>query len=544
MQMEKRVTRKEVNVYVDGNDGSKSARPTSSKFANQGKNLIVGSSTYSIPDPEALAAKYGIETALSSSKDASAAQYEVDLQQKEQKIQQLESAVLTMKSKIEEKNRKIEHLCVLIEALEPTPGINPGKYQQILEEKILEGEVDLRDSKIVSLAKKSHKLTMQVNKEKTINTQLNEEINDWKRRFEGLLDEYEKAKNIIQQKNETKVYNRSSLLGGRDISQSPLKDGEGGDEATAAIIQALQKQVKETSKTIDELKRKMKELSDENTKLMATLKKEIGDGISLEQAVDGGWRGRAQQIVMLKAKIKQLESNQGNANASTFSSGTRRGGRAGVETMDVDSKAEESLQEMSRERRQIVEALTEERIKLIESNQSLEKKNTAQKARIQILENEVRKIKENITVALDKSNNDDQLIEVLREEINRLQGKLQSNQRMTQDLQQKVQHHKKTANALMNASLGGSGGGNNTGHFSSYDDSMLATSQSLHQSLHHLHHLPPPSAPNEQEWLQKEQQYQAEINRLQRLCRNQAEQLDSQDTTIKDLRKHMKPTPY
>lgn len=124
-------------------------------------------------------------------------------------------------------------------------------------------------------------------------------------------------------------------------------------------------------------------------------------------------------------------------------------------------------------------------------------------------------------MALDKSNNDDQLIEVLREEINRLQGKLQSNQRMTQDLQQKVQHHKKTANALMNASLGGSGGGNNTGHFSSYDDSMLATSQSLHQSLHHLHHLPPPSAPNEQEWLQKEQQYQAEINRLQRLCRNQ-----------------------
>lgn len=67
--------------------------------------------------------------------------------------------------------------------------------------------------------------------------------------------------------------------------------------------------------------------------------------------------------------------------------------------MDVDSKAEESLQEMSRERRQIVEALTEERIKLIESNQSLEKKNTAQKARIQILENEVRKIKENITVS-------------------------------------------------------------------------------------------------------------------------------------------------
>lgn len=39
----------------------------------------------------------------------------------------------------------------------------------------------------------------------------------------------------------------------------------------------------------------------------------------------------------------------------------------------------------------------------------------------------------------------------------------------------------------------------------------------------------------------KNQEYENEIRRLERLCRNQAEQLDSQDITIRDLRKKLNP---
>ena len=310
--MEKKVTRKEANIYVNSS-GATTDRPlsssSSSKLAAQGKNLIIGNSTYSIPDPEALAAKYGVETNASIShakNNAMMEGYEVEIQQKNQQIQQLEGAVYSMKSKIEEKNRKIEHLCVLLEALEPIPGMNPAKYQELLQNQIAEGLVDLRDSKIVNLAKKSHNLTMLLNKERTTNSQLTTEVQEWKKRHENILEEMEKLRLLVQQKNETKVYNRSHLIGNSSsITTTPTKNGDETHtiEDSSQVIQSLQKQVKDAHRQVEEMKRKMKEIQDENQKLTATLKKEIGEGVTLDQAVDSGWRGRAQQIVMLKAKV-------------------------------------------------------------------------------------------------------------------------------------------------------------------------------------------------------------------------------------------------
>lgn len=98
--------------------------------------------------------------------------------------------------------------------------------------------------------------------------------------------------------------------------------------------------------------------------------------------------------------------------------------KSGGNGEDVDSKAEEGLQEMSRERRQVVEQLIEERMQLLEANTSLEKKSTAQKARISILENDIRKVKDSLTVVIEKSQNDDELLEALKKEYQKVQGKL------------------------------------------------------------------------------------------------------------------------
>jgi chromosome segregation ATPase len=300
--MEGKVTRKEVNVFVDGNKGNN--RPISStRLASQGKNLIVGNTSYDIPDPNSLAAKYGIESDHKLSSAASQ-QLELEVQRKDQHINELESAVSSLKHKVEEKNRKIENLCVMLEAVEPTPGINPSKLQEVLQGRIAEDEVDLRDGKIVSLAKKSHKLTMQVNKERTVNSQLSDEISEWKRRYEILVNELETVRNNLQQKNETKIFTRSQLESkskGADADRSPA------GEDSSANNPLLQKQLKESLKMVDELKKKNKELHDENATLTKTLKKEIGDNISVEQAVDSGWRGRSQQIIMLKSKVSQSE---------------------------------------------------------------------------------------------------------------------------------------------------------------------------------------------------------------------------------------------
>jgi chromosome segregation ATPase len=108
------------------------------------------------------------------------------------------------------------------------------------------------------------------------------------------------------------------------------------------------------------------------------------------------------------------------------------------------------------------------------------------KARIQNLENDVKKIKDSIQVALDKSNNDDQLIEALRNEITRLQQKI-------------------TKMAEETSRIERTGGGKKGNTMTSKDD-VTTLKSSLKQ---------------QEEWVQKEQHYQSELLRLQRLCRNQ-----------------------
>lgn len=126
----------------------------------------------------------------------------------------------------------------------------------------------------------------------------------------------------------------------------------------------------------------------------------------------------------------------------------------------------------------------------MEQNQALEKKNNGTKARVQVLENEMRKLRESLQVALDKSNTDDQLVDALRDEIQRLQGRLRTVEENANIAVRKVQQM-------------------NRGEVSGTLSESAA----------------------------KEQQYQAEIQRLQRLNKNQSEQLDSQDVTIRQLRK-------
>ena len=136
----------------------------------------------------------------------------------------------------------------------------------------------------------------------------------------------------------------------------------------------------------------------------------------------------------------------------------------------------------------------------------------------------MKKVKDSIQVALDKSSTDDQLIEALREEIKRLQQRLGKSQEEIVQLKEK----KSKFSAMQ-----------------SMDDSQM---RSMHV--------------DEQEWVQKEQQYQSELKRLKRLCQNQvslcfsfpifasvwfnsipcsADQLESQEVTIRDLQKQLKP---
>lgn len=441
--MQKKVQRSEVNISV----GKQSAKEVPTSSARTGPSLEA------LPNPDDLRTRYGLpaqpiaeETAVVEGQSA--------------QLQELQRAMEVMQTRMDEKNRKIEQMCVLLEALEPVPGVHPERILNAINSP--DDDIDLRDQKIVSLAKKSHGMSMLLNKERSAVEKLRKELEEERQRSAALSEELslERSAGASRAAAEHKVYNRHSL------AASERRDEE--DKSAAAQGRAL----REAQKTAEELKRRAKELSEENKHLSRALAKELGEGSGdpgslLEATHEPSWRGRAQLIVMLKAKVKGLEAQLG-------------GGGGGGRGAGVDAKAEDSLADMTAQRRAVAEALSEERLQLMDQLQALEKKGAAHRARIKILEDEVRRLRENLLVALDKSANDDQLLEAFRAEVQRL------SKRKPED------------KAVSN-------------------DNSSSSSRDMQQT----------------------QQMESELRRLQRLVKHQADQIEAQDVTLRDLRKRM-----
>jgi hypothetical protein len=127
--------------------------------------------------------------------------------------------------------------------------------------------------------------------------------------------------------------------------------------------------------------------------------------------------------------------------------------------------------------------ITEDRDRLTNDNQQLETKNRALKSRIQNLENDALRYKEQIRIVIEKSNSDDQLIDSLREEVEKLKQQVK-----------------------LKAAAAAAGGGP--------QKQALAMVPARQQD--------PDTA--------------IELQRLKRLCKQQAEQLATQEEMIKQLR--------
>jgi chromosome segregation ATPase len=412
--------------------------------------------------------------------------------------------------KVNDKNKEIERLCVMLESLEPVPGLDVDKYRRLIENANDDSSgllnVDYRDTKIVSLAKKVRTLTMNLNKERSLSESRVTQIEELEHKIARLEKEIDSNSNNNNALSSNVSTNKNMVI--KSAFSVPDVPSD------AQLVEKLKKDLTQANKTIEEYRRKNNSLIDENKQLNRTLVKELGEGVDIEEAIkasnttsatstSSGWRGRAQQIVMLKTKLKRLENQikefttnptmsmaqssiTSNYQSSTVSAPSVK--RENQSTFDVDVKADEDIAGMSNERRQAVEALTEDHARLYESNQVLETKVTAQKARIKNLETDVLKYKNQMKIIIEKTETDDQLIQALRTELERLRNSVSASK--SQAYKQKEDEKSKTKTL-------------NTGIITSNTDQALNIS---------------------------------EIQRLQRLCKAQANQINTQEDVIKELR--------
>lgn len=103
---------------------------------------------------------------------------------------------------------------------------------------------------------------------------------------------------------------------------------------------------------MEELRRRFERSQEELKRTQRLLQKEVGEGCDLNKLSEEGWRGRAQQIVMLKTKLKRLEAavQDGDSVATGKSRSSLSTVTAVSRRVDVDLRAEADLQAMEREK--------------------------------------------------------------------------------------------------------------------------------------------------------------------------------------------------
>ncbi|CAK4082564.1 unnamed protein product [Aphanomyces euteiches] len=280
---------------------------------------------------------------------------------------------------IKDLKRQVAELEVLLEGVEPIPGLDINSLKDVLQGADIVDH-DIRDVKIVHMAKKLRQTKVTLTKERN--------------KAAGASSRIAELEQALHQAQE------DLLRSQRQVHKLQL--GEKPSEPKIDLSSVV------PVKKFDELRVKFEAQTIELKKTQRALQREVGEDVPLAELLDGesGKRGRAQQIVMLKAKVKKLEKELQT--------------RAVPDT-GVDAKAEMELQSLKVDKQKQLDQVTSDLNAFKEATDKLSRKYDAQKARVQVLEKEATKNKTKITLLLEKSKNDDALIDALQNELEDLQ---------------------------------------------------------------------------------------------------------------------------
>jgi hypothetical protein len=155
---------------------------------------------------------------------------------------------------------------------------------------------DLRDQRLRELAKKNRQLVQIVGKERAQNAVLASEVASLKAGQSSQQPPQPTAGVTTRPASSASAARASQAA----VTITPLGGSDDARELRAKLALANTK--------LNELRQTEQAMRAELAKYQRALAKEVGDDVPLSKVVDeaGGWRGRAQQITLLKAKLSDL----------------------------------------------------------------------------------------------------------------------------------------------------------------------------------------------------------------------------------------------
>jgi len=206
---------------------------------------------------------------------------------------------------------------------------------------------------------------------------------------------------------------------GPQEQKGPPEAGEGSDQALKAQkaeVLGLRSELRAQGERLEALRRKEQTALQQSARLQEALRREVGEEVPLAEIMAGtvsaqGWKGRAQQLSLLKDRLRATREELAAARGSP--GGGAASGQLGVATQAAAARTLAAQNESIRLGLE-VEGLQE----ALEVAKTRASKEASRRA---VLEKEVSSLKGKLKMLIDKADTDDRLVGALKDEVDRLQ---------------------------------------------------------------------------------------------------------------------------
>ncbi|KYO47048.1 coiled-coil domain-containing protein 13 isoform A [Alligator mississippiensis] len=258
---------------------------------------------------------------------------------------------------------------------------------------------DIAATKIVELSKKNRELTAETESEKAKVKQLNNRVKELERELQAAMGKIQS-------------------LGGSDseIKQSALRMTE-GNLPESPELKAVQEKLSAANLKMMDYRNQLQATKQELKMMQKLLASEVGEDVNVQNllATSGTWRGRAQQILVLQGKVRELENQLGQSKSRASMNSIDEEMLAFTDPRKLSAQERNLLRirSLEKEKREALEKLTGEHSALQKDHEDVKKKLDASKARNKVLSNEVKTLKGQILTLLEKGKHDDELVDAL-----------------------------------------------------------------------------------------------------------------------------------